>query len=99
MINGYANIQTYDVALAISNDRELYGEVGDAYDQIIRNISCDSGRIDMLTDEIEDIVRLAYINHQETPYGKSVIQQWLTEVRWFELGRDYYNEFGSGEER
>ena len=98
-MNGYANIQTYDVAVAISNDKDMYWEIEEAYDQIIRNISCDSGRIDMLTDEIEDIVRLAYINHQETPYGKSVILAWLAEVRWFELGRDFYNEFGSGEER
>ena len=97
--NGYTNEQTYDVALVLSNTEELYWEIGEAYDHIIQNISCDSGRIDELTDQIEDIVHLAYKNGTETVFGKAVLDYWLAHVRWFELGRDFYNEFGSGEVR
>ena len=54
-MNGYANEQTYDVSLVLSNTEALYWEIAEAYDQVIQNISCDSGRIDELSDQIEEI--------------------------------------------
>lgn len=98
-MNGYANEQTYDVSLVLSNTEALYWEIAEAYDQVIQNISCDSGRIDELSDQIEEIAYQAYISGNETEQGRAVLDYWLAHVRWFELGRDFYNEFGSGEER
>lgn len=84
-MNGYANPETYDVALVLDNVEEVYVAVGELL------LELDYPTPEACADVIEVFIRDLYLEGvpETNKYGEAVIRDFLNQVRWYDLGVDW----------